>query len=365
HLGEQVADIQRSRQLPGLLAAAKGATGEPLPIPGSGQVFRSRSGLDASFAQMAGAISRRLGDRFDANPSVLVRRAQVSEGGGEMRWLVQGHAWAYYVRPLLLAGILLALAVLWGGVNFGWEVNPPPLAPGGEFRFPQRELHLRYTVLDANEGQKNGLAALQVELGDASQLLALGRTHTARLNNTTIRTESKVPGILVESDSEVNFLLPGQVGAINRIGFVFPAAGSEESVLIPDADMGLRLVRLAEEGRFLIETIAGEGGAVTRSEISQDESRQVYLVRGERAGQQITIELRLLPAVTVRVRYLPGDGLLWASLALVLTGIVGYVRRPYFALVQLGPWPEERSVLVVQSSSPEPLAELEGSIHIQ
>ncbi|MCL4834798.1 MAG: hypothetical protein KJZ86_20325 [Caldilineaceae bacterium] len=365
HLGEQVADIQRSRQLPGLLAAAKGATGEPLPIPGSGQVFRSRSGLDASFAQMAGAISRRLGDRFDANPSVLVRRAQVSEGGGEMRWLVQGHAWAYYVRPLLLAGILLALAVLWGGVNFGWEVNPPPLAPGGEFRFPQRELHLRYTVLDANEGQKNGLAALQVELGDASQLLALGRTHTARLNNTTIRMESKVPGILVESDSEVNFLLPGQVGAINRIGFVFPAAGSEESVLIPDADMGLRLVRLAEEGRFLIETIAGEGGAVTRSEISQDESRQVYLVRGERAGQQITIELRLLPAVTVRVRYLPGDGLLWASLALVLTGIVGYVRRPYFALVQLGPWPEERSVLVVQSSSPEPLAELEGSIHIQ
>ena len=365
HLGEQMADIQRSRRLPALLAAAKDSVGEPLLIPGSGEVFRSRSGLDATFAQMAGAISRRLGDRFDANPSVLVRRAQVGGGpeseDGEMRWLVQGHAWAYTVRPLLLAGILLALAVLWGGVNFGWEVAPAALPPGGDFRFPQRGLHLRYTVIGEPSNQS---AALQVELGAATQLLAVGRSQTARLNNTTIRMQADVPGIYVESDRANTLLLPGQSGTTDRIGFVFPAPGSEESVLIPDADVALRLVRLAEEGQFLVETIAGDSGAVARSEISQDEARSVDLIHGEQAGSQATIRIRFLPGLNVRVRYLPGDGLLWASLVLVLAGSVGYLRRPFFALVQLAPWPGESSVLVVQSSSPEPLAELEGGIGV-
>ena len=365
HLGEQLADIQRSRRLPALLAAPKDATGEPLPIPGSGDIFRSRSGLDATFAQMSGAISRRLGNRFDANPSVLVRRAQVSGGPeneeGEMRWLVQGHAWAYYVRPLLLVGILLALAVLWAGVNFGWEVSPAPLPPGGDFRFPQRGLHLRYAVI-GEQGNQTG--ALQVELGDATQLLAVGRSQTARLNNTNIRMQSDVPGIYVESDRPGTLLLPGQSGTTDRIGFVFPAPGSEESVLIPDGDVALRLVRLVEEGQFLVETIAGDSGAVARSEISQDEVRSMELLRGEQAGSQATIRIRFLPGLTVRVRYLPGDGLLWASLVLILAGAVGYLRRPFFALVQLAPWPDERSVLVVQSSSPEPLAELEGRIGV-
>jgi len=369
HLGEQLADIQRSRRLPALLAAPIDGTGEPLPIPGSGQVFRSRSGLDAAFAQMSGAISRRLGNRFDANPSVLVRRAQVGGGAGsgpeseegEMRWLVQGHVWAYYVRPLLLAGILLALAVLWAGVNFGWEVTPAPLPPGGDFRFPQQGLHLRYGVMGEPGNQS---AALQVELGDATQLLAVGRSQTARLNNTNIRMQSDVPGIYVESDRPGILLLPGQSGTTDRIGFVFPAPGSEESVLIPDGDVGLRLVRLAAEGQFLIETIDGASGAVTRSEISQDETRTIELIRGEAAGSQATIRLRFLPGLTVHVRYLPGDGLLWAALILVLAGAAGYLRRPFFALVQLAPWPGERSVLVVQSSSPEPLAELEGEIGV-
>ncbi len=365
HLGEQLADIQRSRRLPALLAAPQNATGEPLPIPGSGQVFRSRSGLDAAFAQMSGAISRRLGNRFDANPSVLVRRAQVSDTPeneeGEMRWLVQGHVWAYYVRPLLLAGILLALAVLWAGVNFGWEVTPAPLPPGGDFRFPQQGLHLRYAVIGEQGSQS---AALQVELGDATQLLAVGRSQTARLNNTNIHMQADVPGIYVESDKPGTLLLPGQSGTTDRIGFVFPAPGSEESVLIPDGDVALRLVRLVEDGEFLVETIAGDSGAVTRSEISQDDVRSVALLRGEQAGSQATIRLRFLPGLTVHLRYLPGDGLLWAALILVLAGAAGYLRRPFFALVQLAPWPGERAVLVVQSSSPEPLAELEGEIGV-
>lgn len=385
HLGEQLADIQRSRRLPTLLGAAKATAGEPLPIPGSGPVERSRQTLDVPFARMATAISNRLGDSFDANPSVLVRRAQISQGAGEMRWLVQGHTWAYYVRPLLLAGILLTLAVLWGGVNFGWEVTPPPLAPGGVFHFPQRALNMRYALLDGDEKPAGGSAAVQVELGDASQVLPVNGSRTARLNNTAIHIEADVPGILLESEGSLNFLLPGRTGTAKRVGFVFPTAGSEESVLIPDADLGVRLVRLAQEGRFLVEVIAGNGETVARQEISAGDQRFVQfpsplanaatsaapdirdvpltgLLSGSQTGDGgFGMHLRFLPGVTVRVRYLPGDGLLWASLALVLAGAVGYLRRPYFALVQLGPWGEERSVLVVQSSSAEPLTDLEGS----
>lgn len=369
HLGEQLADVQRSRRLPTLLGAAKGVAGDPLPVPGSGEIFRSRSALDAPFLRMAGVVSARLGDRFDANPSVLVRRTQVGGGpeqavDGEMRWLVQGHTWAYYLRPLLLAGILLVLTVVWGGVNFGWEVTPAPLAPGSEVRFPHQGLHLGYTVIDDSSGPGGQTAVLQVQLNDATQLLTVGRTRTARLDNTSIWMQPDVPGIFLESDIPGSLLLPGQSRTTERIGFVFPTAGSEESVLIPDADVGLRLVRLAEEGQFLVETIAGESGAVARSEISQDETRVIPLIRGERAGSQATIRIRFLPGLTVRVRYLPGDWLLWGALVLALAGSVGYLRRPFFALVQLAPWPETRSVLVVQSSSPEPLAELEGRIGV-
>ena len=369
HWGEQLADIQRSRRLPTLLAMAKDITGAPLPVPGSGKLFRSRSALDTPLEAMAEVVGARLGDRFDANPSVLVRRVQVGSGSdtagvGEMRWLVQGHTWAYYVRPLLLAGILLALAVLWAGINFGWEVTPAPLAPGSELRFPRQSLRLQYTILDENDSQKSQTAVLQVELNDATQLLTIGRARTARLNNTSIEVQPDAPGIFLESNTPQTLLLPGQNRTTDRIGFVFPAPGSEESVLIPDADVGLRLVRLAAEGRFLVETIAGESGAVTRAEISQDETRTIPLIRGSRAGTQATIRIRFLPGLRVRVRYLPGDGLLWAALVLMLAGCVGYLRRPFFALVQLGPWPGERSLLVVQSSSPEPLAELERRIGV-
>ena len=364
HLGEQLADIQRSRRLPGLLAAAKGDAGEPLPIAGTGQIFRSRLALDAPFSRMSGVVGARLGDRFDANPSVLVRRTQLGGGAadtsdGEMRWLVQGHTWAYYLRPLLLLGILLALAVLWGSVNFGWEVAPAPLAPGSEFHFSRQGLRLGYSVMNENSGSGQ-VAALQVQLGDSTQLLPVGSTRTARLNNTSIRMQANVPGIFLESDTPGMLLLPGQSRTTDRIGFVFPTAGSEESVLIPDGDVGLRLVRLAEEGRFLVETIPSQGGAVTRGEISQDETRTIELIRGERAGSEASLRIRFLPGLNVRVRYLPGDWLLWGALVLGLAGAVGYLRRPFFALVQLAPWPDERSVLVVQSSSPEPLAELEG-----
>ncbi len=369
HLGEQLADVQRSRRLPTLLGAAKGGAGEPLAIPGSGKIFRSRSALDAPFPRMAGVVSARLGDRFDANPSVLVRRAQLGGGpeqaaDGEMRWLVQGHTWAYYLRPLLLAGILLALAVLWGGVNFGWEVTPAPLTPGGEYRFPRQSLSLGYTITDDNSAPGKQNILLRVQLHDATQLLAVGRTRSARLDNASIWMTPDVPGILLESDIPGALLLPGQSRTMERIGFVFPAPGSEESVLIPDADVGLRLVRLAEEGQFLVETITGESGSVARAEISQDEARTIDLIRGERAGSQATIRIRFLPGLTVRVRYLPGDWLLWGALVLALAGCAGYLRRPFFALVQLSPWPGDRSVLVVQSSSPEPLAELEGRIGV-
>jgi hypothetical protein len=368
HLGEQLADVHRSRRLPALLGTAKDGAGEPLPIAGSGAIFRSRSALDTPFARMAEMVSARLGDRFDANPSVLVRRAQLGNGpesaNGEMRWLVQGHAWAYYLRPLLLVGILLALAVLWGGVNFGWEVAPAPLAPGGESHFSHQNLRLSYDVIDRNSADSGQTAVLQVQINDATQLLTVGRTGIARLNNTSIWMQPDVPGIFLESDTPQTFLLPGQSGTTDRIGFVFPTAGSEESVLIPDADVGLRLVRLAEEGQFLIETITGENGAVIRSEISQEEARTIDLIRGERAGSQAALRIRFLPGLTIRVRHMPGDWLLWGALTLVLAGGVGYLRRPYFALVQLGPWPGERSVLVVQSSSPEPLADLEGGIGI-
>jgi len=315
---------------------------------------------------VASAVSARLGDRFDANPSVLVRRAQLGSGeeasDGEMRWLVQGHTWAYYLRPLLLLGILLALAVLWGGVNFGWEVAQAPLAPGSEFRFAHQNLRLRYAVLDESSG--SGQAALEVQLDDATQLLPVGSNRTARLNNATIQVRADAPGIFLESDIPGLLLLPGQSRTTDRIGFVFPSAGSEESVLIPDGDVGLRLVRLVGEGRFLVETIPSQGGAVTRTEISQSETRTIPLIRGERAGSQANLRMRFLPGLYVRVRYLPGDWLLWGALALALAGAVGYLRRPFFALVQLAPWPGDRSVLVVQSSSPEPLAELEGRMNI-
>ena len=40
--------------------------------------------------------------------------------------------------------------------------------------------------------------------------------------------------------------------------------------------------------------------------------------------------------------------------ALILTaaGLVGYLQRPGFVLLQVGPWPEQRTVMTVQSDLP-------------
>ncbi|RME65263.1 MAG: hypothetical protein D6790_02090 [Caldilineae bacterium] len=363
-LGDQLVNLERHRKLPTLLAAPVSGPGEPIPLPGTLPIYRWRTALDRPPDEMAAVIDSRLSSHFAPDPAVTLRDLRVPIPGlageesqtTETRWLVQGRTWAAVLRPLFLLGILVVLAVLWVSVVFGWAVTPPVLAPGEAFHFPRRGLTLTYSPGSPAAGEGDQTAVLQVQIGDASKSLPVAQGSYARLNNASIWVERAAPGLFLSSEGGATFLLPGQSRASTSQGFVFPAPGSEESVLIPEAGVGVRMVRLPDEDAFLLEVIgSGQGDAVQRLEIRGDENLSLPLVQGERAGEEATLGIHFLPGLQVRVRYMPGDWLLWLGVALIVIGALGYWRRPFFTLVQLSPWPRSRSVLVVQSDAPEPL----------
>ena len=72
--------------------------------------------------------------------------------------------------------------------------------------------------------------------------------------------------------------------------------------------------------------------------------------------------LAFVPLATLeaRVSHVPAPWLFWLALALTLVGLVGYRRRPGFALVQVGPWPSQRAVVNVQTDDAQALTVLQA-----
>jgi len=361
-LGEQIGSAWHIRKLPSLLAQPQTSAGTPLALVTMHPLYRWRQSYPAAPQELLDKVRSQLAARF-----TQVEGSQVSLPGlalgeptpewimtsaiAESRLLATRHRRWLSVRPLLLVGLLLLLLVVWLNVAAGWVVSPPALAPGRDYRYAARDLALRYVVTEQADNPDPGL---EVRVGSASQRLSTATNARLQVGQVEVQTWSGPPGLWINAGGEqVLAERPNQPTITTAaVGLIFPNPGSEESVVLPAQGVALRIVRTAvmdgqnaNTGTFMVEVYYSEQDQPSqRIQVSKAQTATLTL-----ADHTINLSFVPLPTLLVQVRYSPWAWLLWPALLLIILGAVSYWFRPAFILVQLAPWPEQRSVLIVQS----------------
>jgi hypothetical protein len=373
YLGELLTALLRYRRLPALLALPLAEPGTPLPLSPINPVYRRRMASAQVPEATAALLQAQLTQRFPQIERVAVPFTVSTEtpqaatedplpdaahgAAQEVRLLATRHLRWAYVRLALMAGLLLAIAILWWIVLAGWEIAAPILPAGEEYRLPTHQLRIHYAV----EPQGAELAPqLLVELAGVTVTLPVTTPVATQVMGVDLRTTLAAPGLYIATpDGTWALARAGQSETQPGLGLTFPAPGSEESVILPALAVGLRIVRMADGAgptRYLLERYEGDSSQpAERMEIGPELAKLGSITVGE-----TTLQFRQLPGITVDVRYLPGVRLLWLALALVFLGGLGFWFRPAFVLAQIGPWPVARSVVILQSdvaSELQPLPE--------
>lgn len=350
HLSDLIQTWFQIRTLKDRLHAPLEEPGLPLIFPFSRPLFRKREALPMPLDRAIPEVEGKLKERFSSGAAI-----EQTQGGyitrldeAEERWLMVMHPNSLWLRPLLPAAAILSFALLWFGINFGWDVTPPPLAPTERYSAPQRSVELAYQI------GSDGEPMLYVERNGEFSVHFPGFGSPLQLQNTTVDVREGAPAILLQSAERGDIMeLPGESEPRAEVGLTFPTAGSEEVVLLPDSGAGLRIVRLAgEAAAFLVEVVVEDARVVDRIEVRADRDLVTMLPLDEEGEEEVRLQMRLLPSLEVKVRHFPGSALIWALLPLMLLGAIGVLRRPYFLLVQLGPWSPDRSVLIEQTTLP-------------
>lgn len=351
------------RQVSAVLDHSGGVNGEPLPLPiwsGTGGLLRWRRAHPAQPLPLANELQRLLDARLRrverrtarVTPSSLEERP--AEGGDhftlEERLLAVRGQTAALLRPLLTLGMLAAALLIWINAAFGWEYTAEHLAPGERMADAIHDLRFEYRIEQPAAGVLQ--PQLIANVGSESAVIPVQQVMQERVGGVTVRGQPDAPGLLVQTVSgQLLLARPGQLTPVASIGLGFPSAGSEETLLLPQQAVGLRLVRV-ETGAagpagdsFLVEVFqGGSEQAVLRREISGSEIVTIPTPSGA-----VALAMTPLPNLALQVRHSPGQWLLWLALGLAALGLPGFWQRPGFVLAQIGPWPPERAVLTVQS----------------
>ncbi|MEZ4557034.1 MAG: hypothetical protein R2851_21145 [Caldilineaceae bacterium] len=356
-LARQVGIVLALRQMPAI-AAAPPATRAPLVLPPMLDVFRRRTQVADSATNLADDVAAGLTERWGtvAREDLAATPADADDAPspdpapdrGEIRLFAARHLpWAW-LRPVMVTGLLLSVLTLWLNSAFGWEVIPDTLPPGGTYRYPPRALELSY-VLD--EAGATLAAGLKARLGASELIVPIEPESAHEVGRALLLTRVQSPGLVVQTEPDrMRMGVPGEPANDGAIGFSFPEAGSEQSLLLPDASMGVRLVRLPPDesmrNPYMIELYdAGQATAAQREIVDVTEPRVIQV-------DEADFQFKLTPAPTVDaiVRYQPLAWLAWVGLALTVLGLPGFLVRPGFVLVQLAPLDQGRTQLIVQSN---------------
>jgi hypothetical protein len=372
--------VQTSARIGALLARRRllaqwqqpAPVGSPVPLAPYLPLFRRRLHLaqpaDITSAKLANILRHHFAQfivtstTLDLPSATSVGSNAAGDGTPECRWLVLTPPVAENLRLIALCGLLAAIATVFYIISVGWQVTTPLLAPTDTFWSAARDLELAYHPPTA-------------ELPASVQLIHAGRSITHpigsegqfQIGNLTAVVDMPAPGLLISTATgNPELLRLGQAVPSYAVGLSFPLPGTEDTVLLPEAGIGLRLVRsTTSEEEFLVE--------VYQSDAIQPAQR---LVISQSTPQTITIDpqglaLHLLPqpALRISVRYVPALWLMVLAFAIILVGAVGFWRRPSLGSIQLVPWTPHDSMLILQSTSPleldrlvdhimEPLVEL-------
>ncbi len=277
----------------------------------------------------------------------------------EEQLLLLRHVRQAFLRPLLLLGLFVALVAIWLIVVWGWEVAPPPLAPGAEYRYNARSLLLQYELV-ATASEQATIPRFTATVGDHEVAAAMGTSVRLNRGQTHLTNRPGPPALLMRTRTDAAMLSRlGQTQMVPSMGLVFPSPGSEESVVINQA-LGLRIVRLAgnepiQPEQFLVEVYDVNANEIV-NRIPVQQAMTTTLLVDE---MPVEIEFMPLPSLLITVTHQPGIGLLWPAALLVLVGLIGYCYAPTFLLIQLAPWPIDRTVVVAQSDEAAEILGLE------
>lgn len=381
HLGNMTAALWRFWQVVHWVETPVAGVGEPVALPHTQPLYRLRQALSHAPQFVAEQIVQEIRSQFDEMITTTVnipafcasvtaetvtiestaKEATPPESVDEFRLLARRHHQRWiWLRPLLIVGLLLALIAVWIILLAGWEVAPSLLAPGEEYRATTQRVTLAYRLPASEYGLTPSLSA---EIGEALYQLPLGESQQLWLGQITIAANPGAPALLIRSaDSATVLSRPGQAQQTADLGLIFPTLGSEDSVVV-DNRVGLRIVRvpiLAEADakgngvsspvetpreQFLVEVYQSDKTKPVQT-IHIHKQMQVKLKVGDETRTLLFIPL---PSLAAQVRYQPGVWLLWLALLFVMGGAIGFRYQPAFLIIQVAPWPTNRSVVIAQS----------------
>ncbi len=362
------------RKAPEVLDITSGINGEPLPISTAGTLLRWRLSHPAPPLALAGELQRLLDARLRHVDRRTVRVAaalapadeppldihEPADGPTlEERMLALRGLNASMLRPLLVLGMLTALSLIWINAIFGWEFTAQQLAPGERMADAVHDLRFEYHLERPSPDFLQ--PSLIATVGNDTASMPVTQEMQEQVGNAVVRAQPGAPGLLVQTvDDALLLARPGQAVPVSAIGFGFPSVGSEETLLLPQQAIGLRIVRIeqgkpggAEDG-FLVEVFqGGNERAISRITVDHSQIVSIPTFTGE-----VLLAMTPLPNLNIQVRHGPGYWLLWPALALLALGAIGFAQQSGFVLAQIGPWPPERAVITLQSDLPGEMASL-------
>lgn len=254
------------------------------------------------------------------------------------------------LRPLLPVGMLLAVGLVWWYSAVSYQFAPAPLLPGERTSDSVLGVAFEYVLTYPTSGVIGPV--LSVTKDARQELLPLTPTQLT-LDDVVVTVQPGAPAILVRMLDGAPWLAqPGQATAVAELGLGFPNPGSEQALVIPHVGVGLRIIRqdngtaTAADDAFVVEVFQGSSEEpVQRVTINGSQVERIKTPRGE-------LPLSFIPMPMFQVRAYTAPGLWWLAPAFILVGVgaLGFRRRPIFLLAQAGPWPIERTVVIIQTN---------------
>lgn len=345
--------------LPGVLSNQAPGGDAPLAIVAPCTLHRVRCATAApAAAELLGAL---LHKHFSQVQRYTIDQEPAPDGAPrvEARLLGLRYGGSRFLRPLAPLGLLLAAAGLFVATGYGWDIEVTSLAPGDAVAYALHDVTIAHRLEQDKDAALRTTLAVAVDGVDADlpgQLPLNGRVDSAQVS-----ASAGAPALWVMS-ADARMARAGENSARAEIGLTFPTAGSEELLLLPEQSVGLRIVRrpggAAGAPTFLVEVLAeNEVQPIQRIDVQRDQTEAIIL-----GATALSLRFVPVPSIDVTVRRTPGLWLVWPGLALLLLGALGFWRRPHFAVVQVAPWPEERALVVIQSSGRDAAAALEAAV---
>lgn len=260
------------------------------------------------------------------------------------------------LRPLLPMGMILAVGLVWWYSMAGYQFAPAALLPGERTSDGVLGVTFEYILTYPTPGTIGPV--LNVNKGAHQERLPLTPAELT-LDGVMVKVQPGAPAILVRTLDGAPWLAqPGQATATAELGLGFPNPGSEQALVIPHAGVGLRIIRqdngtpIAADDAFVVEVFQGASEEpVQRVTINGSQVERIETPTGE-------LLLSFIPMPMFQVQAYTAPGLWWLAPALLLMmgGAFGFRRRLIFLLAQAGPWPSERTVVIIQTNHAGALA---------